>query len=234
MKSGSRRPKPAMVISVIALIVALTGTAYAALGKNTVGSRQLKSKAVTGAKFANDSVTTAKVSRRTVGGENIDLSRLGTVPSAGSAVHAANATTLDGHPVSCPAGTKLVRGLCFDTTPNGPVLGVKAAADGCAAKGGYLPTVEQLESVRSVIDLGDGNGTHAQFTDSYYYDLRTNEKNEPPGPKLFQETTVISSNGPKPIGGSENIPPVVNENPNHEIVAEYEYICSYPLIREIP
>ncbi len=224
MKSGMKRPSPAVVIAVIALVIALTGTAFAALGKNSVGSRQIKSKAVTGAKFANDSVSTAKVSRKTVDGENIDLSKLGTVPSADSAAHAANATTLNGHAVSCPGGTKLIRGICFDTAPNGPVLGVKAAADGCAAKGGNLPTVEQLESVRSAIDLGDGTGTHAMFTDSYYYDLRNNEPGESPGPKLFQETTVVSSSGAK-------IPPVVNENPKHEIVAEYEYLCSYPLVR---
>ena len=38
MNLGIKRPRPAMVIAVIALIIALTGTAFAALGKNTVGS----------------------------------------------------------------------------------------------------------------------------------------------------------------------------------------------------
>ncbi len=222
MKAGIKRPKPALVIAIIALVVALTGTAFAALGKNSVGSRQLKSQAVTGNKFADNSVNTDKVSRKTIDGQNIDLARLGTVPGADSAVHASNATTLNGHTVACPGGSKLVRGLCFDTSPSGPVLGVKAAADGCAAKGGSLPTVEELESARTAVALGDGTGTHSEFTDSYYYDLRGPETGEPAGPKLFQETIVVNQGGAKRV---------INENPEHQLKAEYEYICSYPLVR---
>jgi len=36
-----------MIVAIIALFAALTGSAYAALGKNTVGSKQLKAKAIT-------------------------------------------------------------------------------------------------------------------------------------------------------------------------------------------
>src|SRR5436190_19882290 len=57
-----RRPTPSLVISILALFVALGGTGYAAikLPKNSVGSKQIKKNAVTGAKvkdaslFAND------------------------------------------------------------------------------------------------------------------------------------------------------------------------------------
>jgi hypothetical protein len=56
------RPSPSMVVALLALTVALGGTSYAAikLPKNSVGSKQLKKNAVTGAKvkdrslFAND------------------------------------------------------------------------------------------------------------------------------------------------------------------------------------
>lgn len=44
----ARRPSPAMVVALVALVCALTGTAWAALGKNSVGTKQLKSNAVTG------------------------------------------------------------------------------------------------------------------------------------------------------------------------------------------
>jgi hypothetical protein len=57
------RPSPAMVVSVLALIVALGGTSYAALKlpKNSVGTKQLKKSAVTNSKIKNNSVTGAKV-----------------------------------------------------------------------------------------------------------------------------------------------------------------------------
>jgi hypothetical protein len=53
-----RRPSPALVISVIALVVAMTGTGYAAitLPKNSVGTKQLKKNAVTSSKVKNGSL----------------------------------------------------------------------------------------------------------------------------------------------------------------------------------
>ena len=54
-----RRPGPALVISIVALIVALGGTSYAAfkLPNNSVGTKQLKKNAVTTAKIKNGAVT---------------------------------------------------------------------------------------------------------------------------------------------------------------------------------
>ena len=45
---------------------------------------------------------------------------------------------------------------------------LQAAADACAAKGGYLPTPMALYSTRGVINLGTGTGTDHTYTDSYY------------------------------------------------------------------
>lgn len=62
MVKRSRAPSPALVISLIALFVALGGAAYAVkLGKNDVKSRNIASKAVTGSKLATDAVKTAKL-----------------------------------------------------------------------------------------------------------------------------------------------------------------------------
>lgn len=46
---GRRMPSPALVVSVLALIIALGGTSYAALKlpKNSVGTKQLRNGAVT-------------------------------------------------------------------------------------------------------------------------------------------------------------------------------------------
>jgi hypothetical protein len=214
MKVGIKRPRPAMVIAIIALIVALTGTAFAALKHplkpHSVGSRQIKSKAVTKAKLASNSVTTDKVAKGTLTGRNFDLSQLGTVPTATNAAKLNESAAVNGHAASCPGGTALIRGLCFDQSPSGPVLGVKAAADACRAKGGRLPTPQELFSVRNVIPLGDGVGAHKQFTDSYYYDD-------------FKAWTVVVY--------SADMTAVQNEAKESEILANYEYICVYDLIR---
>ncbi len=58
-----RRPSPALVVAVIALIVAMSGTSYAVtqLPRNSVGAKQLKKNAVTAVKIKKNAVTGAKV-----------------------------------------------------------------------------------------------------------------------------------------------------------------------------
>ena len=84
-------PSPAMVVAVIALVIALTGSAWAALGKNTVGTPQLKNKSVTTGKIANNAVNGSKVKDGSLTGSDINLTALGTVPSATSGESASNA-----------------------------------------------------------------------------------------------------------------------------------------------
>jgi hypothetical protein len=61
--SGSHRPSAALVISVIALIVSLGGTAYAGvlLDANSVGNRELRNKSVGTDKLRNGAVTNRKL-----------------------------------------------------------------------------------------------------------------------------------------------------------------------------
>ena len=71
------RPSPALIVAVIALIVSMGGTGYAAftLPRNSVGTKQLKSGAV----------TAAKVKRHSLTGAQINVKKLGTVPKAQTA-----------------------------------------------------------------------------------------------------------------------------------------------------
>ena len=98
-----RRPSPATVIAFIALLVALSGTAVALPGRNTVDSGDIKNRvirnqdlrdnAVTGAKVRGNSLTGSDV--RSLGGgdvndnaltgNDIDEASLGQVPQAASA-----------------------------------------------------------------------------------------------------------------------------------------------------
>lgn len=208
MQASSRRPSPALIISIIALIAALTGTAYAALGKNSVGSRQLKSKSVTTGKIANNAVTSAKVAKETLTGDDIRISGLPPVPNANEATHAKNADTLgENHSASCPGGSTLIRGICFDVSLNPPVLGVKAAANACAAKGGFLPTTMELYSVRNVINLGSGVPPNYAVADAYYSDA---------GGGSYRTLTV---------DGAGNIAMFGNVDGNTQ------FICAYQLVR---
>jgi hypothetical protein len=89
------------------------------------------------------------------------------VPSALSASDAANAASVSGHQATCPTATILIRGICFDATPNPEAPNLEAAALACAGKGGYLPTPMQLYSVRGVLGV---YSAEAQFTDSLFRD----------------------------------------------------------------
>lgn len=104
MKKIRKRLTYANVMSSIAVFLVVGGaTAFAALGKNTVGSKQLKKNAVTSAKIKNNAVTTNKIKKNAVNGAkvkdgsltgaDINLGALGTVPSA------ANANTVGGNSV---------------------------------------------------------------------------------------------------------------------------------------
>ena len=79
------RPSPALIIALIALMVSLGGTGYAAftLPRDSVGTKQLK----------NGAVTAAKVKRHSLTGAQINVKKLGTVPSARNAGRALKAGT---------------------------------------------------------------------------------------------------------------------------------------------
>src|SRR5436190_6350644 len=103
------RPSPALVVASIALIVAMAGTSYAA---SQIGMNQIKNGAVTNAKIknaavgnhkiangavgnhkiSNGAVGNAKIANGAINGAKLNLSALGTVPSANTANTATNAT----------------------------------------------------------------------------------------------------------------------------------------------
>ncbi len=83
-----RRLTYANVMSSVAVFLVLAGgTAFAAakLGKNTVGTKQLKNNAVTAAKVKANAITGAKVKDGSLTGSDINLGSLGVVPNAASA-----------------------------------------------------------------------------------------------------------------------------------------------------
>jgi hypothetical protein len=100
---ASRKPSPAMVIAFVALLAALSGTAVALPGKNSVDSGDIKNKQVKGKDLANNAVTSGKVKNNSLTGADVrddsltgaDVNEgsLGQVPSANTANSATTASS---------------------------------------------------------------------------------------------------------------------------------------------
>jgi hypothetical protein len=84
-----RRPSPAMMVAFIALLVAASGTAVAA-GNLVSGDSLIKQRSLSGNRLRNHTLT----------GNQINLARLGKVPSAHTADVAHNANQLGGQPAN--------------------------------------------------------------------------------------------------------------------------------------
>jgi hypothetical protein len=129
----------ANVVSTLALILALGGVSYAAV---KINGKNIKDRTV-GAK---------KIKKNSLGGNEINEGKLGKVPSAVNADTATNANTVGGQnaqsfKLSCPQGTTLVIGQCFETSLRADATWSDANG-ACGAAGRRLPTLSELESAR--------------------------------------------------------------------------------------
>lgn len=134
------RVTPSLVISVLALLLALGSTSYAAgLARNSVGTLQLKNKAVTTAKLKDSAVTGAKVKNRSIGRADLapgtvagtTRSVLRTVPASGNSIKIAE-----------NAGVVVV-GRCEDSGDSAMANIQLASSDGAGVTGGLISTRER-------------------------------------------------------------------------------------------
>jgi hypothetical protein len=135
----------ANVVSTLALVLALGGVSYAAV---KISGKTIKDRTVTAKKIKKNSLT----------GTEINEAKLGKVPKAAladnatNAAHATNADTVGGQnpsslKLSCPTGTTLAIGECFETTLRAADTWSNANKI-CGAAGRRLPTFAELESAR--------------------------------------------------------------------------------------
>jgi hypothetical protein len=75
-------PSPSMIVALVALFVALGGSAYAAI---VITGRNIRNSTVEGGDIRNGALASRDMKRNSLGGVAILESRLGTVPSAGQA-----------------------------------------------------------------------------------------------------------------------------------------------------
>jgi hypothetical protein len=99
-------PSPALVISILALVLAASGTAVAA-SKLVSGNSLIKKDSLSGNRLQNGSVT----------GKQIAISSLGEVPSAAKAVTATSATTATTANTATTAGSAPITNVTYVTAP---------------------------------------------------------------------------------------------------------------------
>jgi hypothetical protein len=138
-----RRPAPGTVLGLIALIVALAGTAVAGpLATTSVLDKK-------------DKKQIRKIARAEIAKAAPGL----TVGNATNAAQAGNAGTVDGRDATCPAATFLRSGVCFDNAARSDI-GYTTAVQDCADTGGRLPSISELQSIRAQVDLGPAGDGH--------------------------------------------------------------------------
>jgi hypothetical protein len=137
-----RRPTPALILAFIALVAALSGTAVALPGKNTIDSGDIKKGQVKNSDIGKNAITGSKVKNNSLKGADVLESSLGQVPSAASANTASNATQLGGVAASAYAKSADILHATVDTTATGATIvrGRGATAAGRLAVGVYYVT----------------------------------------------------------------------------------------------
>jgi hypothetical protein len=166
MGRGFRRQAPALVVACVALVAALGGSVYAAakingrsikvkslpgnrLALGSVPGNRLKPGAIAGNRLAPGSITGTQIDSATLGqvpsavhADNADFAR--DAETALTAVHALDATTVNGYHAGCGAATRPFAGACWQTASSEAALNAPAAALACASQGGELPDALSL------------------------------------------------------------------------------------------
>lgn len=146
------RPSPAMVVAVIALVVALGGSAYAAA---QLTGRDIRDGSLTGADLAPETITGREVARRSLPGSKLVAGSVGRDAVAGGAIeqrHLARrlAERLLAAPAAGPRG---------ETGPQGP-----QGARGPAGPQGATGTPGLLGVTTRTAQVGPGTNAPAQVT----------------------------------------------------------------------
>jgi hypothetical protein len=166
MGFGTRRPSPALLISLIALFAALGGTVYAAAKINgkaikvkSLPGNRLRPGSVPGNRLKPGAIAAGQLQPNSIGGAQINEATLGQVPSAVHAdsaesatdaqtalnsINAVNATTVNGHGAGCLPGTQPFAGACWQSFTGAAAATAPNAAANCAAQGGELPEALEL------------------------------------------------------------------------------------------
>lgn len=191
MRQGIWRHSPALVVSVLALFVALGGSVYAAK-KARINGQSIRAKSIPGNRLKPRSIAADRLKPGVLRGDSaatgpltgadINELTLGQVPDAThaetadsaqsavdaqtalNAVNAVDAKTVNGHSVGCLPGTRAFAGACWESSSSSAV-NAPTAARKCAARGGTLPEALQLAA------FGEEDGVNLDPGDEWSSDI---------------------------------------------------------------
>lgn len=192
MRQGIWRNSPALVVSLIALFVALGGSVYAAK-KAKLDGKAIRAKSLPGNRLKLRSVPANRLKpgvlraaaiATPLTGADINELTLGQVPSATyaeradyaqsagdaqtavDAVNAVNAQTVNGHSAGCLPGTRLFAGACWQSSPSVAAATAPLAAAECATQGGTLPDALDLAAFakQPSVNLHEGDEWSGDIT----------------------------------------------------------------------
>ncbi len=210
MRQGLRMPSPALVVSALALFVALGGTVYAAK-KARIDGKAVRVKSLPGNRVKLRSIPANRLKagvlgrleadqRQQITGAEINELTLGQVPEAAhaeaadtaksavdaetalNAVNAITAQSINGHTAGCLPGTEQFAGACWQASASESAVSAPAAATSCAVQGGSLPEALQLAA------FSQQPGITLASTDEWSSDI-TNMSDE----NIFAVVTVSAS-----------------------------------------
>jgi hypothetical protein len=146
-------PSPALLVACVALLAALGGVSYAAgvLPKDSVGTVQLKKKAVTGAKLGKSAVTGAKVKNGTLMAADFKAGQLPAGPQGPK-----------GDPgIQGPKGDPGVTGPKGD--PGATKVTSRTATGPSVGSGGFSTAVASCQAGETLVGGGAGYADTGQF-----------------------------------------------------------------------
>src|SRR3954447_5722180 len=186
----------ANVVSLLALAIALGGSAYAAvsLPKNSVGTKQLKTRAVTNSKLANGAVTAAKVRPGSLTGKQINSTTLAQVPSAG---HAGNADAASNatHAGSADTAANATHAGSADTAANATHASNSDLLGG-SAPSAFLPA-SKVQSFNAKLAFGETRTLFSAGTLTFSAKCVQNaaDPSDTPGQDFAELLVATSQNG---------------------------------------
>jgi hypothetical protein len=159
MKSTLKRPSPALVVAVLALVVAMAGTSYAA---TQIGSAQIKNNSVKGKDVKDGNLTGKDVKDKSLTGADIQD---GSLTAADLPATAAPKCAADQFRLATGCLIKAVR-------PDGLTTLSTALID-CNSIGGRLPTLNETKllpltnAATSGVTWADGMLNNYEFTGAF-------------------------------------------------------------------
>lgn len=173
---GTGRRSPALLVSCIALFVALGGTVYAAtaidgktIKRKSLPGDRLMPGSVPGNRLKAGAIPGNRLEPGSITGNQIDAATIGQVPSAVhadnadsahdaqtalNAVNAIDATRVNGHTAGCKVPNRFFAGACWQTAASEAAVTAPAAALSCAIQGGELPNALTLAAFSQQPGIG--------------------------------------------------------------------------------